>query len=97
MNSILGYFVFINMGDGCLGSKYGNTGNLQLLTESGTRIGPQFGDDAFIGEYVVTWLDTINPVEHTQARLSITRKSGTLGGQYSLQWSRERDPSVIFV
>src|SRR5580700_6099405 len=88
MNPFLGYFIFINLGDGCLGSKYGNTDNNVLLTESATRTSAPDPQDIFIGHYVTAWLDSINPVDHTQARLVISRKNGS-ASQYSLLWHSE--------
>jgi len=99
---ILGYFFFRDLGDGCLGSKFGNTVNLRLLTESATRTPDAQPDpsDRFIGRYVSTWLDgnNENPIENNQSLLTIDRKpqqyrsvpahlEGTTGAaNHSLLW-----------
>ena len=95
MNPFLGYFVIVHLGDGCLGSKYGNTFNTQLLTESATLVSTPINGDLFIGEYVTTWIDTLRPVDFTQARLIISRKAESVS-QYTLIWHEEGNPSNIY-
>jgi hypothetical protein len=92
MNPVLGYFVFIDLGNGCLGSKYGNLGLVELLSEAATRISAQGAGDVWVGDFVSLWLDALNPPTHTRARLFIRPKTTS---QYLLEWRAERAPNGV--
>jgi hypothetical protein len=53
----LGYFVFKNIGDGCLVSKYGNDSLKSPLTESAKLISGELPNDLFTGTYRTTWIE----------------------------------------
>jgi len=94
MNFILGYFVFIDLGNGCLGCKFGHLGIPLLLTESAVRASAQLPNDIWIGDYVSLWLDSLNPPTHTPGRLYIRPKSAS---QYLIEWRAEQDlDQVLF-
>lgn len=92
---VLGYFIFQPMGDGCLGSKFGHTRSVRIYTESATPSILNHGTDPFIGEYLVSWIDSVSQPESVLARLVIERKAGSLVGQYELIWSEVNDSSQI--
>lgn len=86
---ILGYFMFTDLGDGCLGSKYSNTINNRIFGETAMLVLPPVNaaPNSFIGDYFTSWLDLeAIPDSGSQARLKIDLKPGSLGGQFTLRW-----------
>jgi len=95
---ILGYFVFKDFGDGCLGSKYSNTINHRLFGETAVRQRDSIPEpaDVYIGTYQSSWLDESGvPDSGNQAILKIGRKDSTVG-QYSLTWMNPRNEHDIY-
>jgi len=88
MGLILGYFVFIDLGNGCLGSKFGHLGRPSLLTESAVRRPEPISNDIWVGDYDSLWLDSSNPPTQTQGRLLIRPRSAS---QYFLEWRDEQN------
>jgi hypothetical protein len=90
MDPVLGYFIFVNLGDGCLGSKYGTIINTLLLSESATKIQSSDPNDFYLGLYASTWLNAIHPDSQESSFLTIERKAYSLV-QYVLTWHLDRD------
>lgn len=88
MGLILGYFVFIDLGNGCLGSKFGHLGLPYLLTESAVKRPQPVLHDIWVGDYDSLWLDSSNPPTQTLGRLLIRPRSAS---QYLLEWRDERN------
>lgn len=93
MNKVLGYFVFQNVGNGCLISKYSNWTLPSPLTECAKKLRKsEPTKDDFEGEYNSTWIE--NPEHPTptervrQATLTIKTKPNT-EGIYVVEWSDE--------
>lgn len=95
----LGHFIFENAGTGCLLSKYCNQGLDLPLTESASRIAfdGNFPNDAFCGEFLSTWVESISPEDVESARLIITRKRDASGNpledMYTLDWQDLQNPN----
>jgi hypothetical protein len=53
-----GYFIFKNVGDGCLVSKYCNDTLESPLTECSKLVSGNILNDPFIGIYRSTWIET---------------------------------------
>lgn len=94
---ILGYFVYTDLGDGVLASKYGHTRGTILFSECATRVADDQQEPAhrFLGTYSVTWIDTVNPASNMLSRLVIARKPNTTG-QYLLTWMHPTNHGTIF-
>ena len=93
---IIGYFVYTNLGEGCLASKFGNTYTNRLFAESAVKSSESDLNDEFIGEYLVSWFDAIVLTEHTEARLSIQRREDTISNQYKLVWRQLNNDTVLY-
>jgi hypothetical protein len=97
---VLGYFLFQDLLDGCLGSKYSNTIHTTLFGECAVRRVGALADerDVFIGTYDTAWLEQVpgNPMEAVRSFLKIERKRLS-AGQYSLTWTDSTPPhDVLF-
>lgn len=97
----LGYFIYRNIGDGCLVSKYCNEALPSPLTECANRTGPladnEFPPDPFSGEYLVTWIESVNPDGVERCNLTIRRKPSATGEIYMLEWhDRFRGEAMVF-
>ena len=69
------YFMYKNIGDGCLISKYANSGIPSALTESAKRLifindGSMPGD-LFCGTYICTWIENAQNHDTEKAILAI--------------------------
>lgn len=91
MAAVLGYFAFIQLGDNCLGSKYGNLGNCQMLSECATRNKGE-ESDGWTGKYSSLWLDSMDPGDHSTAKLTIFLREP---GIYSLIWRDENKQQTV--
>jgi hypothetical protein len=83
-----GYFIFKNVGDGCLLSKYGNDTLKSPLTECAKLIRGNQSGDLFIGIYRSTWIELGFAGENLnetigQSLLEIKPKHN---GVYTLTW-----------
>jgi hypothetical protein len=89
MNKVLGYFVFQQVGDGCLLAKYSNWTLRSPLTEAAKLTPMDQTVEAFVGQYFSTWIDNPalgDPFQQTdRAVLKIQRKQGTTG-IFTLLW-----------
>lgn len=86
-----GYFIFKNVGDGCLLSKYGNDSLESPLAECAKLIKGSQCDDDYIGIYRTTWVElgfAGNDLDETigQSLLEIKAKHS---GVYTLTWYEE--------
>lgn len=98
MERILGYFLFLALGDGTLASKFGHTETDRLLSETATLLGGASPPNLFIGDYASVWLDAVGPgpVNHTQGFLRIFSKPNSLVDQYWLEWRQIENGRVIY-
>ena len=98
MDPVLGYFLFKILGDGCLGSKYGNTIHPRLFAECAVKTSQPDKVDDFIGEYITTWIenDGAGEIVTAEAILEIFRRPHSTS-QYRLIW-RDREPpnSILY-
>lgn len=94
---ILGYFVYRDLGDGCIGSKYSNLRRERTFSESATKTLDDAAEPghAYLGSFAATWIDAVNPVVSEQATLVITRKPNS-NSQFVLQWSDPTDGLTVF-
>jgi hypothetical protein len=93
MPGVIGYLIYLNMGDGCLTSKYGNTESKGLFTEAAVRIQDLELDslankskDKFVGKYVVTWIEGTTGADTETAHL-IIRPNPDSEFKYNLFWN----------
>jgi len=96
MERILGYFIFVVLGDGVLAAKFAHTEGNWALSESVTLLDGAMPPDPFIGRYASVWLDTTppDPITSTEGRLRIFAKPNSRVNQYLLEW-RERDNGAV--
>ena len=99
MDNLLGFLVYIDLGNGCLASKFGNTAVGSLFTEAAVQIpDPNPGaspDDIkgkFIGKYLVTWIE--GPEKTVTAHL-IIKQDGESTARFKLIWQDLKDPTNI--
>jgi hypothetical protein len=92
MNPVLGYFVFLDLGNGCLGSKYGNLGVDLLLVEAAVRTSGIVPNDIWAGDFVTIWLDDLTPNGHSRAVLHIRPRTDS---QYVLEWRMQNRAAQI--
>jgi hypothetical protein len=92
MPGVVGYLIYVNMGDGCLISKYGNTASNNLFTEAAVRIQDTELDslagqskDSFVGRYLVTWIEGLTGSDTATAHL-IIRPNSDAEHKYNLFW-----------
>src|ERR1700733_12053950 len=98
MPPILGYFVFISLGHGILGSKFGHRTSNRLLSESATMLADGIANDPFIGLFESSWFDEVSAqtVASTVGRLRITWRGGPNTGQYLLTWTNDTNGTLLF-
>ncbi len=93
MEKIIGTFVFTNVGDGCLTSKYVNNVMDTPLVEGCKLISEGNYQDHFIGNFKTTWIENEN--ESIFCNLNISNKTESI---YNLKWSNIEKPNkIIFV
>lgn len=101
MSEILGFLVYIDMGNGCLTSKYGNSARNGLFGEAAVRIADLDGNpavnllsnsgedksdkDKFIGKYLVTWIEGPNEIQNGHL---IIEPDVEFAGVYKLVWHK---------
>lgn len=95
---ILGYFVYRDLGDGVIASKYSNLRKERLFSESATKTVTHLAepDHAFLGSFDATWIDAVNPAVSGQATLRITRKPNS-NSQFILHWTDPFNGQPIFL
>ena len=89
MDKVLGYFVFENVGDGCLVSKFANWNEHSPCTECARlKKGPV--SLGFEGEYYSTWIEEGDAADAAEGPCHVTliiqaKKNAT--GIFTLEWS----------
>lgn len=84
---VLGYFVFENIGDGCLVAKYGNWNSRSPIPECAKRRKEPYSE-GFEGEYVSIWIEDVSEPwgDSDPVILNIRQKAGSTG-VFTLEWS----------
>lgn len=90
MKKIIGTFVFTDVGDGCLTSKYVNNGMNSPLVECCILIEEGNYKDHFLGLFRTTWIENKN--ESIISNLYISNKTESV---YNLKWSKIENPDEI--
>ena len=94
MGPIFGYFIFVKLGNRCLGSIFGNTIIFRLLSKSDISTGHRKLPDVFIGDYETIWFGGDSTGEHFQSKLIIRRKVGSNDRKYTRCLESEGNPGV---
>jgi hypothetical protein len=92
MNEVLGYFVFQNVGNGRLVSKYANWTIPSPLTECSKLTKKEPDHDDFEGDYCSAWVENPNdpsPTEQVGQATLVIRKKAKAEGIYTLDWTGE--------
>jgi hypothetical protein len=102
MNPILGYFIFQNMGDDCLASKYCHRAlpsphpeTMKRLLDEATGTTDEPAQNIFLGRFRTTWIQDLNSRNSEIATVIVRNKPG-FPGIFQLLWNDFNNSPIFF-